>query len=64
MEKKKGFNEVFVISMGVTFAIVLWGLLLPEAFGNFANSVFGFLVNNFGWGYMLAMNAWAWCFTA
>ncbi len=56
MEKKTGFNEVFVISMGVTFAVVLWGLLLPEGFGDFANSLFGFLVNNFGWGYMLAMN--------
>lgn len=42
--------------MGVTFAVVLWGLLFPEGFGNFANSLFGFLVDKFGWGYMLVMN--------
>ncbi|MDN5336802.1 MAG: glycine betaine transporter [Synergistales bacterium] len=56
LEKKSDFNEVFVISMGVTFAVVLWGFLMPVGFGNFATSLFNFLVNNFGWGYMLAMN--------
>jgi glycine betaine transporter len=56
MEKKSTFNGVFLISMGITFAAVLWGLLSPEGFGAFASGLFGVLVDKFGWGYMFAMN--------
>lgn len=56
MKKKNGLNGVFLISMGITLAAVLWGLISPEGFGSFAKNLFSFLVNDFGWGYMLVMN--------
>jgi len=56
MEKKNDFNGVFLISMGITLAVVLWGLIFPDGFGVFAKNLFSFLVHDFGWGYMLAMN--------
>ncbi|MBD3306338.1 BCCT family transporter [candidate division KSB3 bacterium] len=56
METQKG-HTVFIISLVVVFAITLWGLVLPENFGNFANGVFNFLVVNFGWFYLLSMFA-------
>lgn len=56
MDKGKGLNQVYLISMGVTFAAVIWGLVSPDSFGNFANTLFNVLVEKFGWGYMLAMN--------
>jgi len=48
-------NSVYIISMLVIAAIVIWGLLSPEGFGSVANSLFNFLIQNFGWGYMLTM---------
>jgi len=56
LDKGKGLNQVYLISMGVTFAAVIWGLVSPDSFGNFANTLFNVLVEKFGWGYMLAMN--------
>ena len=43
-------NSVYIISMLVIAAIVIWGLLSPEGFGSAANSLFNFLIQNFGWG--------------
>ena len=51
----KGKNNVFYISLVVVFAIVLWGLVAPENFGNTANGLFNYLVGNFGWFYLVAM---------
>jgi len=48
-------NTVFYISLVVVFAIVLWGLLATESFGNAANGLFNFLVGNFGWFYLISM---------
>lgn len=48
-------NSVFYISLAVVFAIVAWGILSPATFGEFANSLFNFFVNNFGWLYLWAM---------
>ncbi len=49
-------NSVFVISMGITMAVVLWGLIAPTSFGAFAGSMFNVLTDKFGWGYLLSMN--------
>ncbi|MDD4835794.1 MAG: BCCT family transporter [Synergistales bacterium] len=49
-------NSVFIISMGITLAVVLWGLVAPESFGAFAGSMFNVLTDKFGWGYLLSMN--------
>lgn len=50
-------NSVYIVSMGVTAAIVGWGLFSPQSFTTTANAVFAFLTQKYGWGYMLAMNA-------
>ena len=57
MPETKKSNSVYIISILITFAIVAWGLFLPENFGNFANSLFGGLTKYFGWGYLLTMNS-------
>src|SRR6056297_2820991 len=48
-------REVFVISLVIVFAIVLWGIAMPESFGGVANSIFDFLTMNFGWFYLITM---------
>ena len=64
MEKRKDAHgriieergrEVFVISLVIVFAIVLWGIAMPESFGGVANSIFDFLTMNFGWFYLITM---------
>lgn len=34
-------------------AIVAWGLAAPDSFGDFASSALNFVVNDFGWAYVL-----------
>lgn len=53
--ERKGSNNVFIISLVVVFAIVLWGLILPANFEATANALFNFLVGNFGWFYLVSM---------
>jgi glycine betaine transporter len=52
--KERG-REVFVISLVVVFAIVLWGITMPDSFGGVANSIFDYLTMNFGWFYLITM---------
>ena len=52
--KERG-REVFIISLVVVFAIVLWGITMPESFGNVANNIFNYLTSNFGWFYLITM---------
>ncbi|KAB3530002.1 glycine betaine uptake BCCT transporter [Alkaliphilus serpentinus] len=52
---KKENNNVFIISLIVVFAIVLWGLILPENFESTATALFNYLVGNFGWFYLVSM---------
>lgn len=56
MENRKKDSSVYFISMGVTAAVVAWGLFAPASFDAMAKAVFAFLTNYYGWGYMLAMN--------
>lgn len=59
--KKKKFNlkkeSIFIVSMLLVFAIVLWGLLHTSSFESTANTVFNFLSGNFSWLYTLAMTS-------
>ena len=55
MNKNKKDNTVFYISLILSIAIVLWGIIAQENFSNFANSLLGFLTNNFGWSYLISM---------
>lgn len=49
-------NFVFIVSILITFGVVLWGLFSPHTFGAFANNLFNGLTRYFGWGYILSMN--------
>lgn len=52
----KQINSVYYISIAITLAVVLWGLLSPEGFGSFAKALNCGLTKYYGWGYMLTMN--------
>lgn len=48
-------NVVFYVSLILSIAIVLWGIVAQENFSSFANSLLNFLTNNFGWSYLVSM---------
>ncbi|WJZ02115.1 BCCT family transporter [Corynebacterium freiburgense] len=49
-----GINWLVVIpAMAVVAAIVVWGLSWPEAFSEFASGALAFIVQNFGWAFVL-----------
>ncbi|WP_313233557.1 glycine betaine uptake BCCT transporter [Tissierella praeacuta] len=52
---KKKDNTVFYISLALSIAIVLWGIVAQENFSSFANSLLNFLTTNFGWFYLISM---------
>lgn len=59
MKNRRGKGDiVYITSMGVTAAVVAWGLLSPGSFKEMANLAFAFLTQNYGWGYMLMMNCY------
>ena len=41
---------VYIVSMGVTVAVVIWGLFSPDSFGAAAKGIFAFLTDYYGWG--------------
>ncbi len=53
--KNKKINAVFAISLFITLAITIWGIIQPEQFKAVGDSSFSFLVSNFGWLYLLVM---------
>ena len=52
---KQKDNRVFYVSLIISILIVLWGIIGQSSFANFANSLLGFLTNNFGWAYLVSM---------
>ncbi|WP_018247499.1 glycine betaine uptake BCCT transporter [Orenia marismortui] len=52
---RKEDNNVFYISLIITFIVVIWGIFDPGGFANVTSSVFEFLVSKFGWFYLLSM---------
>ncbi len=57
MNNKKKRNNVFIISMALTAAIVAWGLIFPVSFERVADTAFDGLVGNAGWFYALMMTS-------
>ena len=55
MSDKKQVNSTFIISIIVTLLVVIWGMVSPKTFETVANSMFGFLVDKFGWFYTITM---------
>ena len=53
--KKQNDNKVFYISLIISIAVVLWGIVAKASFANFADSLLHFLTTNFGWSYLLSM---------
>lgn len=53
--KNKKINVVFIISLVITIAITTWGIIFPSSFKSSADHAFSFLVNEFGWAYLLTM---------
>lgn len=53
--KKQKNNIAFYVSLIITIAIVLWGIISKDSFANFANSLLNFLTTNFGWAYLISM---------
>ncbi len=53
--KHKRGQEVFIISLIIVFAIVVWGIAMPDSFSTVANGLFDFLTTNFGWFYLITM---------
>ena len=49
-------NSVYIISLAITAAVVIWGLVSPASFGAFAKALNGGLTKYYGWGYLLTMN--------
>ena len=48
-------NIVFYVSLLITAVIVLIGLVAPDPFAQAMNSTKAFLVDTFGWFYLIAM---------
>ncbi|WP_024292721.1 glycine betaine uptake BCCT transporter [Lacrimispora indolis] len=48
-------NQVFYISFLITMAIVAFGLIAPQPFAKATTAANDFLVNNFGWFYLISM---------
>ena len=49
-----GMNwPVVVPAMAAVLAVVVWGLAASESFSNFASTALSFVVNNFGWAFVL-----------
>ncbi|HBV68520.1 MAG TPA: choline transporter [Clostridiales bacterium] len=56
MEKtKQKNNTVFYVSLAISLAIVIWGIVAQSNFADFANKLLAFLTNNFGWAYLISM---------
>jgi hypothetical protein len=54
-ERGSTWNTVFVVSLIIIFAVVLWGWMSPEGFEAASMGLFNFLIEDFGWLYMLSM---------
>ncbi|WP_227761971.1 glycine betaine uptake BCCT transporter [Zhaonella formicivorans] len=55
MVKAKSFNAVYPTAWGITICIVLWGLFAPGNFKTVASGIFNFIIDKFGWMYLLSM---------
>jgi glycine betaine transporter len=55
MKLKKPGQDVYYISLAITFVVVIWAIAAKDNFANVANQLLNFLTNNFGWAYLLSM---------
>lgn len=50
-------DQVFIISIAITLIIVILGFAIPDTFSAATSAAFDFLVDKFGWFYLIAMFA-------
>ncbi|WP_246583162.1 glycine betaine uptake BCCT transporter [Clostridium simiarum] len=55
IKSKKQGQQVYYISLAVTFIIVLWAIVSKDSFAKAANSLLDTLTNKFGWAYLISM---------
>lgn len=55
MMQQKKQNSVYYISLLTLFAIVFWGVIAPENFDHATSGLYNFLVDKFGWLYLVSM---------
>jgi len=52
---RKPSQQVYYISLIITFVVVIWAIFAQTNFANSANWLLASLTNNFGWTYLLSM---------
>src|SRR5690625_1336952 len=57
MKNKSQITPVFYISLAIAIVFILWGVFAPGNVETVLGFINGFISNNFGWVYMLAMTA-------
>ena len=57
MNKNEFKNPVFLIALVLCAAIAVWAIAFNEGFTEVSTAVFGFLTEDFGWLYLIAMLA-------
>ncbi len=55
-KNRPAVGVVFFVSVVITALIVLWGALAPNNFGVVTNRVFGYVVSDMSWFFLLAAN--------
>lgn len=55
MEKKKGSNVVFIVSLIINVAVAIWAVVFKDSFAVASNAMLDFFKNDFGWLYMAVM---------
>ncbi len=48
-------NYVYLISLSIIAIIAIWAIAFKDSFTTASNGLFGFLTQNFGWSYLIAM---------
>lgn len=59
--KLKNINYVFIISLILTGAVAMMGIISPTIFTNISNYIFNIVIENFSWVYIIGMLALALC---
>ncbi|MBK5241389.1 BCCT family transporter [Clostridium sp.] len=55
IDKKGKGQDVYFISLALTFIIVIWAIVAKDNFTNVSNGLLKFLTENFGWAYLVSM---------
>ena len=57
MDRNEFKNPVFLVALVLCAVMAVWAIAFNEGFTSVSNAVFGFLTEDFGWLYLVAMLA-------